>query len=74
MGFDTIIRGFYTSIVIALIGAVIWGFSAAFGVIPHGGEATTTARYALIAFWALAFAVSCTLYAMNDGRAEQRGE
>ena len=71
MGFDTIIRAFYTSTVIALVGAVVWGFSAAFGVIPHGGEATMSARYALVSFWGFAFVASCTWYAVDGRRTEQ---
>ena len=58
MNLDSIIRGFYASLLIGAIAVCIWGFATVMGIIP-----TTTGnsiRYALLAFWGASF-VFCSI-------------
>ena len=66
MSLDHMVRGFYVSLVIGAIGAVIWGFTVAFDVIPQGGDAKNAARYSLLAFWVVSFLAASFWYAVKE--------
>ena len=49
-----IVHGFYWSLLLGATGAIIWGFLAAFGVIPND-QSSRSPVYALGGFWAFSF-------------------